>query len=57
VSACVNATGDISREWIKAGIKDTKKLTDSKISELEKVIRETPFVAVKTTFARMSKYN
>jgi ribonuclease HIII len=57
VSACVIATGEMTREWIKAGIKDSKKLTDTKIAELEKVIRGTPGVAVKTTFARMSKYN
>lgn len=57
VSACVIASGDVVREWIKAGIKDSKKLTDPKIAELDRMIRETPGVAVKTTFARMAKYN
>lgn len=57
VSACVIATGDMVREWIKLGIKDSKKLTDARIAELDKMIRETPGVAVRTTFARMAKYN
>jgi ribonuclease HIII len=57
VSACVVATGEMAREWIGMGIKDSKKLTDARIAELDRAIRETPGVAVKTTFARMSKYN
>ena len=57
VSACVIATGDMVREWIELGIKDSKKLTDTKIAELDRVIRETPGVSVRTTFARMAKYN
>jgi ribonuclease HIII len=57
VSACVIATGDMVRQWIELGIKDSKKLTDTKIAELDKVIRETPGVSVRTTFARMAKYN
>ncbi len=57
VSACVIASGDVVREWIKAGIKDSKKLTDPTIAELDRMIRSTPGVAVKTTFARMAKYN
>ncbi len=57
VSACVIATGEMTREWIRLGIKDSKKLTDTKIAELDKLIRSTPGVTVKTTFARMAKYN
>ena len=57
VSACVIASGDVVREWIKAGIKDSKKLADPTIAELDRMIRATPGVAVKTTFARMAKYN
>jgi ribonuclease HIII len=57
ISACVIATGDMVRQWIKLGIKDSKKLTDTRIAELDKMIRETPGVAVRTTFARMAKYN
>ena len=57
VSACVIATGEMTREWIDLGIKDSKKLTDTKIAELDRIIRSTPGVAVKTTFMRMAKYN
>jgi ribonuclease HIII len=57
VSACVIATGEMTREWIELGIKDSKKLTDTKIAELDRIIRSTPGVAVKTTFMRMAKYN
>ena len=57
VSACVIASGDVIRAWIELGIKDSKKLTDPKIAELDRAIRSTPGVAVKTTFMRMAKYN
>ncbi|TSA34103.1 MAG: ribonuclease HIII [Opitutales bacterium] len=57
VSACVIASGDVIRAWIDLGIKDSKKLTDPKIAELDRAIRSTPGVAVKTTFMRMAKYN
>lgn len=57
ISCCVIAPGAVVEGWMKAGIKDSKKLTDSKIAELEQLIRNTPGVIVKTTFARMAKYN
>ena len=57
ISACVIAPADVIPAWIKAGIKDSKKLTDAHIAELDRLIRATPGVAVKTTFARMAKYN
>ena len=57
VSACVIASGDVIRAWIELGIMDSKKLTDPKIAELDRAIRSTPGVAVKTTFMRMAKYN
>ena len=57
ISACVIADGDMVRQWLKAGIADSKKITDSKILKLDKVIRETKGVVVKTVFARMEKYN
>ena len=57
ISCCVMAPGSVVQAWIDLGIKDSKKLTDVKIAELEKVIRSTPGVVVKTTFARMAKYN
>ncbi len=57
ISACVIADGDMVREWLKAGIADSKKIADSKILKLDKLIRETKGVVVKTVFARMPKYN
>lgn len=57
IAACVIADGDMVREWLKAGIADSKKITDSKIVKLDKIIRETKGVVVKTVFARMLKYN
>lgn len=57
ISACVIAPGEAVRAWREAGVMDSKKLTDGKIQELEKRIRETPGVTVKTTFMRMAKYN
>ena len=41
----------------ESGIADSKKITDSKILKLDKVIRETKGVVIKTVFARMEKYN
>ena len=57
ITACVIADGDMVRGWIKAGIADSKKITDTKILKLDKLIRETKGVVVKTVFARMEKYN
>ena len=57
ISACVIADGDMVRNWIEAGITDSKKIADSKILKLDNLIRETNGVVVKTVFARMEKYN
>ena len=57
ISACVIADGDMVRAWLKAGIADSKKISDTKIIKLDKLIRETKGVVVKTVFARMEKYN
>jgi len=57
VTACVIADGEMVRQWIELGVADSKKLTDSSILKLEKVIRQTKGVVVKTAFARMPKYN
>ncbi len=57
ISACVIADGDMVRQWLKAGIADSKKISDTKIIKLDKLIRETKGVVVKTVFARMEKYN
>lgn len=57
VTACVIADGDMVRKWMELGVADSKKLTDSSILKLEKEIRKTKGVVIKTAFARMPKYN
>ena len=57
ISACVIADGGMVRKWLEAGLADSKKIADSKILKLDKLIRETKGVVVKTVFARMEKYN
>ncbi|MGC6456162.1 MAG: ribonuclease HIII [Coraliomargaritaceae bacterium] len=57
VTACVIADGDMVRHWMELGVADSKKLTDSSILKLEKEIRKTKGVVIKTAFARMLKYN
>lgn len=58
VSACVIGDRDMVTHWIKAGLQDSKRITsDAAIFRLEKIIRETKGVVVKTTFAKMQKYN
>lgn len=43
--------------WIKAGVKDSKKISESQIIKLDKIIRDTPGVSVRTCFSGMPKYN
>lgn len=58
VSSCVIAGKAAVEKWIAAGIRDSKQVSsDKKIFALEKIIRETPDVIVKTAFARIEKYN
>lgn len=58
VTACVIADGAIAKQWLKAGIQDSKRVTsDAAILKFEKVIRGTQGVVAKTTFAGMQKYN
>jgi ribonuclease HIII len=57
VTACVVADGDMVRHWLELGVADSKKLTDGSILKLDKEIRKTKGVVIKTTFARMPKYN
>ncbi|MGB1127759.1 MAG: ribonuclease HIII [Opitutales bacterium] len=57
VTACVIADGDMVRKWLELGVADSKKLTDGSILKLEKEIRKTEGVVIKTAFARMPKYN
>lgn len=58
VSACVIADRDMIDVWVKAGLQDSKRITsDAAIFRLEKIIRNTKGVVIKTTFAKMEKYN
>jgi ribonuclease HIII len=57
VSACVIAGPDEIREWITAGIRDSKTITDRKILELDRLIRGTRRAVVKTVFCGMHRYN
>lgn len=57
VTACVIADGDMVRQWLELGVADSKKLTDGSILKLDKEIRKTKGVVIKTAFARMPKYN
>lgn len=57
VTACVVADGDMVRRWLELGVADSKKLTDGSILKLDKEIRKTEGVVIKTAFARMPKYN
>ncbi|RKX35449.1 MAG: ribonuclease HIII [Verrucomicrobia bacterium] len=57
VSACVIAGPDEIREWTKAGIRDSKTITDRKILDLDRLIRDTRKAVVKTVFCGMHRYN
>ena len=57
VTACVVADGTMVRAWIEKGVRDSKKMTDSSILRLEKLIKATRGVVVKTAYCRMGKYN
>jgi ribonuclease HIII len=57
VAATVIADKPAIEAWLKAGVKDSKKIVDGQIMKLDEVIRNTPGVAVKTCFLGMAKYN
>ncbi|MEK9783600.1 MAG: ribonuclease HIII [Opitutales bacterium] len=57
VSACVVADGDMVREWMERGIRDSKTITDGAIMKMAKSIKETKGVVVKTAYTGMLKYN
>lgn len=58
VSACVIADGDAVREWVKKGLKESKKISSDKVAlSMAKMIKDTPNVIVKVSYARMEKYN
>jgi len=57
VTACVIADKPQIDEWIKAGIRDSKKISDPRILKLDKLIRDTKGAVVETCFCGMRKYN
>ena len=57
IAATVIADRAAIEGWIKAGVRDSKKITDSQIVKLDEMIRNTPGVTVKTAFCGMPKYN
>jgi ribonuclease HIII len=57
VAATVIADKSAIEGWIKAGVKDSKKIAESQIIKLDKMIRETHGVAVATCLCGMPKYN
>lgn len=57
VAATVIADRPAIESWLKAGVKDSKKISELQIFKLEKIIRETKGVVVRTCFCGMPKYN
>jgi len=57
IAATVIADKPAIEAWIKAGVKDSKKIAEPQIIKLDKLIRETPGVSVRTCFSGMPKYN
>ena len=57
VTACVISGPETTRGLMKAGVRDSKKISDGEIMKLEKIIRETQGVAVKSAQCSMEKYN
>ncbi len=57
VAATVIADRPAIEGWIKAGVKDSKKISELQIFKLEEIIKQTPGVVVRTCFCGMPKYN
>jgi ribonuclease HIII len=58
IAATVIGSKSMIEAWRAAGAQDSKKMSESKILELDKIIRATPGVVVKTISARdMRQYN
>ena len=57
VAATVIADKPAIEAWIKAGVKDSKKIAETQIMKLDAIIRDTRGVAVRTCFCGMPKYN
>lgn len=57
IAATVIADKPAIDAWRAAGVQDSKKIAESQIIKLDKLIRETKGVVVRTCFAGMPKYN
>ncbi|ACB75380.1 ribonuclease HIII [Opitutus terrae] len=57
IAATVIAEKPAIEAWRKAGVQDSKKIAETRIIELDKLIRETPGVVVRTCYCGMPKYN
>ncbi len=57
VAATVIADKPAIEAWIKAGVKDSKKISELQIMKLDAIIRDTRGVVVRTWFCGMPKYN
>lgn len=57
IAATVIADRSAIEAWRKAGVQDSKKITESKIMELDRIIRETPGAIARTCYCGMPKYN
>ena len=57
VAATVIADKPAIEAWIKAGVKDSKRIAELQIFKLDQLIRETEGVVVRTCFCGMPKYN
>jgi ribonuclease HIII len=57
IAATVVADKSAIEAWRKAGVQDSKKITEGKILLLDQLIRETHGAVVRTCFCGMPKYN
>jgi ribonuclease HIII len=57
IAATVIADKPAIESWIKAGVKDSKRIAELQIMKLDRIIRETHGVVVRTCHCGMPKYN
>lgn len=57
IAATVIADRPAIEAWIKAGVKDSKKIAETQIIKLDRIIKETKGVVVRTCFCGMPRYN
>ena len=57
IAATVIADTSAIKAWRAAGVQDSKKISDSQIAKLDKLIRKTDGVVVKLVYCGMKKYN